>query len=387
VSVEITPVRSKREIKEFIELPFRLYRDQPMWVPPLRFERKEVLDRNKNPFFQHAEVEYFLARRNGKVVGRISAHVDHKFNEFQGNSWGLFGFFECEDDQEVADALLAAADGWLREGGRDRMTGPMSFTTNEEVGVLVDGFDLPPTILTDWTMPYYPRLLEQANLQKVIDLNMWSLYVDQRDSVHPAIFQMADEVKTKHGIDLRPMNPRKLDVEIPRFVEVYNEAWSRNWAFVPVTMQQAKHMAKSLRPILDRNWAFIAEKDGEVVGASLTLPDYNQVLKQMNGRLNPVSIAKALWYRRKINRVRVFALGVRKDYQHAGVAAKMYALHFDAAERTPQSWGETGWILETNIPMNRAMEGMGGKVIRTYRVYERLLEAGAVPERPQPFGG
>jgi hypothetical protein len=349
--VEITPARSKREMKEFIELPFRLYRNDPLWVPPLRFERMEVLDRRKNPFFNHAEVEYFLARRNGQVVGRICAHVDHKFNEFQDNRWGLFGFFECEDDQEVADALLEAAAGWLSERGRDRMTGPMSFTTNEEVGVLVSGFDLPPTILTDWTKPYYPKLLEGRGLSKVIDMNMWSLYVDERDRVHPAIFQMADEVKSKHGIDVRPMNPRNLKVEIPKFVEVYNEAWSRNWAFVPIEMDQAQHMAKSLRPILDRNWAFIAEKDGEVLGASLTLPDYNQVLIHMNGRITPWSIAKALWYRRKINRVRVFALGVRNAWQHAGI------------------------------------EGMGGKVIRTYRIYEQLLEEGAEPERPQPFGG
>ena len=384
--VEIATARSKREMKEFIELPYRIYRNEPLWVPPLRFERKEVLSREKNPFFNHAEAEYFLARRDGRVVGRLSAHIDRKFNEFQGNRWGLFGFFECEDDQEAASALLGAAADWLRERGCDRVTGPMSFTTNEECGVLVDGFDLPPSILTDWTMPYYPRLIEQAGFSKVIDMNMWSLYVDQRDSVHPAIFQMAEEVKTKHGIDLRSMNPRKLKEEIPRFVEVYNEAWSRNWAFVPIEMDQAEAMAKNLRPILDRNWAFVAEKDGEVVGASLTLPDYNQVLIHMGGRLTPWSIAKALWYRRKIDRVRVFALGVRKEYQHAGVAAKMYALHFDAAERTPQTWGETGWILETNIPMNRAMEGMGGKVIRSYRVYEQLLEPDAVPERPQPFG-
>lgn len=374
-------------MKEFIELPYRLYRNEPLWVPPLRFERRQVLDRRRNPFFDHAEAEYFLASRDGEVIGRISAHVDRKFNEFQDNRWGLFGFFECVDDQEAADALFEAAGAWLRERGRDRMTGPMSFTTNEECGVLVSGFDEPPSILTDWTMPYYPALLEGSGLEKVIDMNMWSLHVEDRGAVHPAIFQMADEVKTRHGIDVRPMDPRKLKEEIPRFVDVYNEAWSRNWAFVPIEMDQAEHMAGNLRPILDRNWAFIAEKDGEVVGASLTLPDYNQVLIHMGGRLTPWSIAKALWYRRKIDRVRVFALGVRKAWQHAGVAAKMYALHYDAAERTPQTWGETGWILETNIPMNRAMEGMGGEVVRTYRVYERLLEDGAEPERPQPFGG
>ncbi|MSW87707.1 MAG: hypothetical protein F2799_02645 [Actinobacteria bacterium] len=387
MSVEITPTASRRDMRAFVEFPYRLYRNEPMWVPPLRFERKQVLNRKKNPFFHHAEAEYFLARRNGKVVGRLSAHIDRNLNDFQDNRWGLFGFFECEDDQEAATALITAAADWLRERGRDRVVGPMSFTTNDECGILIDGFDLPPSILTDWTMPYYPGLLEGTGLKKVMDTYMWSLYVDDRDSVHPAIFQMADEVKTKFGIDVRPMNKRKLKDEIPKFIEVYNEAWARNWAFVPVEREEAVHYAKNLKPIMDKNWAYIAEKDGEVVGASLTLPDFNQVLAHLNGRLLPFGWLKALWYQRKIDRVRVFALGVRKEYQHAGVAAKMYALHYDAAERTPQSWGETGWILETNIPMNRAMEGMGGKIIRKYRMYEQLLEPDAQPQDPQPFGG
>ena len=386
MSVEISPATSRKDMKEFVELPYRLYRNEPMWVPPLRFERKQVLDRKKNPFFNHAEIEYLLARRDGRVVGRLCAHVDHKLNEFQNNRWGLFGFYECEDDQEASDALIKAASEWLTARGCDRATGPMSFTTNEECGVLVSGFDLAPSVLTDWTMPYYPALLEGSGLHKVIDLNMWSLHVKDRSAVHPSIFQVADEVESKHGITVRPMNPRNLKVEIPAFVELYNEAWKRNWAFVPIEMDQAQHMAKSLKPVLDKNWAYIAEKDGEIVGASLTLPDWNQVFARLNGRLLPFGWAKALWYKRKIDRVRVFALGVRKEFQHAGVAAKMYALHYDAAARTPQAEGETGWILETNIPMNRAMEGMGGEVTRSYRVYEILLEPDAVPERPQPFG-
>jgi GNAT superfamily N-acetyltransferase len=385
VAVEIIPARSKREMKEFIELPYRLYRNEPLWVPPLRFERRQVLDRKRNPFFKHAEVEFFLAKRDGRTVGRISAHKDRNLNEFQDNRWGLFGWFECEDDQEVATALIETARQWAIERGCDRIVGPMSFTTNDECGVLVDGFDLPPSILTDWTMPYYPKLLEGAGTTKAMDTFMWSLYVDQRESVHPAIFQMADEVKSKHGIDVRPMNKRNLKHEIPKFIEVYNEAWSKNWAFVPIEREEALHYAKNLRPILDENWAFIAEKDGEVVGASLTLPDYNQVLEHLNGRLLPFGWVKALWYRRKINRVRVFALGVRHDWHHTGIAAKMYALHFDSAEKTPQSWGETGWILESNVPMNRAMEGMGGKIIRRYRIYESLLEQGAEPSTQKPW--
>ena len=385
--VEIKPARTKREIKAFIRFPFDLYRSEPLWVAPLNSERRKMLDRSSNPFFEHAEAEYLTAWRDGRMVGRMSAHVDNNLNEFQDNRWGLFGFFECEDDQEAADALLKAGAEWLKERGRDRMIGPMSFTTNDECGILVDGFDKPPSILTDWTMPYYPKLLEASGFVKAMDTFMWSLRVDQRESVHPAIWQMADEVKTKYGITVRPMRTNDLEREVERFLEVYDEAWEKNWGFVPLNHAEAKHYAKALKPILDDNWAFIAEHDesGEVVGASLTLPDFNQVLVKMNGRLLPFGWIKALWLTRKIDRVRVFALGVKRDWQHTGIAAKMYALHFDSAERTPQSWGETGWILESNVPMNRAMQGMGGEITRRYRIYELLLEPGAESSAEKPW--
>jgi len=385
--VEIKPARSKREIKAFIRFPFDLYRSEPLWVAPLNSERRKMLDRSSNPFFEHAEAEYLTAWRDGRMVGRMSAHVDNNLNEFQDNRWGLFGFFECEDDQEAADALLKAGAEWLKERGRDRMIGPMSFTTNDECGILVDGFDKPPSILTDWTMPYYPKLLEASGFVKAMDTFMWSLRVDQRESVHPAIWQMADEVKTKYGITVRPMRTNDLEREVERFLEVYDEAWEKNWGFVPLNHAEAKHYAKALKPILDDNWAFIAEHDesGEVVGASLTLPDFNQVLVKLNGRLLPFGWIKALWLTRKIDRVRVFALGVKRDWQHTGIAAKMYALHFDSAERTPQSWGETGWILESNVAMNRAMQGMGGEITRRYRIYELLLEPGAESSAEKPW--
>jgi len=375
VALEIRPVASKRELNAFIELPWRLYRNEPNWVPPLRFERRQFLDRRRNPFFEHGEAEYFLAWRDGRTVGRITAQVDRNLNEFQGNQWGLFGFFECEEDPEVARALLDAAEGWLRARGRDRMVGPMNFTTNDECGALVEGFERPAIILTDWTHRYYPALLEGAGLGKAMDTLMWELYNDaeQANDVHPAIWKMAEEVKSKHGILVRPMRKKDLEAEIGRFLEVYNEAWERNWGFVPLTEKEVRHYAKQLKPLLDENWAFIAEKDGETVGAALTLPDFNQVFKPMDGRLLPLGWAKFLLGRRKIDRVRVFALGVKREWQHTGVAARFYQLHFESAARTPQKGGEMGWILESNTAMNRAMEGMGGKVVRRYRLYEKVL--------------
>jgi GNAT superfamily N-acetyltransferase len=207
-----------------------------------------------------------------------------------------------------------------------------------------------------------------------MDTLMWELNVSQRDKVHQGIWDIADRVESKHGITVRPMRKRNLDAEIDRFLEVYNAAWEKNWGFSPLTEAEVRHYARSLKPILDENWAFIAEKDGETVGAALSVPDFNQVLKHLNGRLLPFGWIKALWYRGKIDRVRVFALGVKREWQHTGVAARFYQLHFDSAERTPQKGGEMGWILESNTSMNRAMEGMGGTVVRRYRLYERLLE-------------
>jgi GNAT superfamily N-acetyltransferase len=373
--VEIRPVRSRRELKAFIKLPFRLYAGEPNWVPPIIADRKRFLDRSKNPFFEHGEAEYFLAYRGDRVVGRISAQVDRNLHAFQGNRWGQFGFFECEDDQEVATALLERAESWVADKGCDRLVGPFDFTTNDECGVMVEGFERLPVVLMNWTHRYYPRLIEEAGLTKAMDTLMWTLDVVNRDQVHPAIWEMAEKVQTEHGITCRGMRKNDLEAEVGRFLEVYNEAWERNWGFVPLTESEVRHYAKQLRPLLDENWAMIAETaDGRVAGAALTLPDYNQVFRHMNGRLFPIGWAKFLYYRRRIDRVRVFALGVKKEFQHTGVAARFYEMHYDAAERTPQKRGETGWILETNKPMNRAMEGMGGEVVARYRIYEREIE-------------
>jgi GNAT superfamily N-acetyltransferase len=306
----------------------------------------------------------------------VSAHIDDNFNKFQDNSWGLFGWFECEDDPEAARALLDAAEAWLRERGRDRMVGPMDFTTNDECGLLIEGHEHPPIILCPWHHPYYQRLFEQdIGIQKAMDLYMWSLHVTGREKVHPAIWETADKLEAEHGIVCRNFRKKDLHEEVTRFLEVYNSAWERNWAFVPLNEEEVRHYAKDLKPVLDENWAMVAEKKdtGEVVGAALSLPDFNQVLGKMNGRLLPFGWITALREKPKIDAVRVFALGVKPEYQHTGVGARFYQMHFDAAERTPQKGGEMGWILEVNKPMNRAMEGMGGEIKRRYRVYERAL--------------
>lgn len=374
MALDVRPVASKRDLTTFIKLPWRLYRNEPLWVAPLIAERRRFLDRARNPWFEHGEAEYFLAWRDGRAVGRITAQVDRILNEFQDNRWGLFGFFECEDDPEAAKALLDAAQEWLRARGRDRIVGPMDFTMNDENGVLVEGFELPPIILTNWTHRYYPRLLEDAGLTKAMDTLMWELNISRRRDVDPRIWKVAGRVEDKHGVTVRHMRKRDLPAEIDRFLEVYNSAWEKNWGFSPLTETEVRHYAKDLKPLLDQNWALVAEKDGETVGAALSLPDYNQVLKHLNGRLLPFGWIKALWYRRKIDRIRVFALGVKREWQHTGIAARFYEMYFDSGERTPQHGGEMGWILETNHSMNRGMEGMGGKVVRRYRLFEKVFD-------------
>jgi GNAT superfamily N-acetyltransferase len=375
VPVTVRPVEGGRDLKRFIELPYRLRREDPQWVPPLRFERRQFLDRRKNPYFEHAEAEYLVCERDGEVVGRITAQVDQRWDEFQGGNDGMFGFLELENDPEVARALVGAASAWVRERGRDRILGPMDFTTNNECGLLVDGYEAQPIILQPWNPPYYKELLEGLGMTKAMDMRMWDLWLGKlkEGNEFDPMIKAAAKVADDKGVIVRKMRKHDLEAEIGRFMEVYNEAWSRNWGFVPITEAEVKYQAKNLRPVLVEDWAMIAEQNGVVVGAALTLPDINQVLKKMNGRLFPFGWWHFLTGRRKIDRVRVFALGVKREYQHLGVAAALYERHRETANRMPQKGGQTGWILETNKSMNRAMEGMGGTVAATYRLYEQAL--------------
>jgi len=374
VAVEVRAVSGGRDLKAFIDLPFRLHANHPLWVPPLKLERRLFLNRRLNAFFSHGEAEYFLARRDGRVVGRISAQVNHAFNEYQDKRWGWFGFLELEDE-EVLRALLDAAGAWLRARGSERMVGPADFSMNDESGVLIEGFDLRPMIRQPWHPPYYQRLMEQAGMEKAMDLLMWNLEVSDRAKVLPVIFELAEKVESDHGIRVRPMRRRQLRKDLDAFAEVYNSAWSKNWDFVPYSKKDLDAYAQELQLVFDKHWFMIAERidTGEVVGMAMTIPDVNQVLQQMKGRLLPLGWWRFLRKGRTIDRVRVGFLGVKPEYQHTGVAAKLYVEHFNAAAVRPQSGGEMGWILETNTAMNRGMEAMGGRIVKRYRVYERLL--------------
>jgi GNAT superfamily N-acetyltransferase len=384
--VQVRPVSGRRELTKFIKLPFRLH-EGTVWVPPLVSERRRFLDRSKNPFFDHAEGEYFLAWRDGEVVGRISAQIDRRWDEFQGGNDGMFGFFESENDPAVAAPLFEAARAWLRERGRERVIGPMDFSTNDECGLLIEGYDIAPLILQPWHPPYYAELIEGQGMTKSMDLLMWWLELGGQmyagDSFHPMIHELARKVTEEHGVTIRDFRKKDLQDEITRFIEVYNSAWEKNWGFVPITEEEVRAQAADLKPVLDERWGFIAERDGEILGAALTLPDVNQVLKKMNGSLLPfgwLKFLRAMYSGAGVNtpaagidRVRVFALGVKPEYQHLGIAAAFYDRCLKVGKELNQPRGETGWILEVNKPMNRAMEGMGGKVVKKYRLYEQAL--------------
>ena len=376
MAVQIRPVKGFGDLRAFVDLPFRLHAGTP-WIPPLKLERYAFLFRKLNPYFKHGEAQYFLARRDGRVVGRVTAQVDHAYNEFHQTRWGMFGFLEFEDDPEVLSELLAAAEGWLREHGCERMVGPMDFTMNEESGVLFEGYELEPLIRQPWHPPYYLQRCQEAGLTKAMDLLSWELHVNNREILNPILPRLSERARTKYGITIRPMSRLHLRRDLDEFAKVYNAAWSNNWGFVPYSKEDLDALVVDYHLIYDRDWFMIAEDDGKAVAMAITIPDIHQVYKKMQGRLLPLGWWYYLNRRRIIDRVRVGFLGVIPEYQHTGVAAALYMDHFEAAARTRIRAGEASWILESNSSMNRGLEAMGGRVVKRWRVYERLLNGAA----------
>ncbi len=374
MSIEVSAATGFGDLREFVALPFALHAGTP-WIAPLKLERYQFLNRRLNPFFTHGEAEYFLARRDGRVVGRASAQVDYGYNQFHGTRWGMFGFLEFEDDQEVLEALLDAAAAWLAARGCERMVGPMDFQMNDESGVLIEGFELEPLIRQPWHPPYYQRRCEAAGLTKAMDLYSWHLEISDRERMNPILPQIAERAATKYGITIRKMSRRGLRRDLDEFANVYNAAWSRNWGFVPYSKTDLDGYAIDLQLVYSREWFMIAEQEGKTIAMAITIPDIHQVYKKMKGRLLPLGWWYYLRREQIVTRVRVGFLGVLPEYQHTGVAAALYIEHFNVAERDDlQDGGEASFILETNTAMNRGLEAMGGRIVKRWRVYERLLE-------------
>jgi hypothetical protein len=371
-AIRVTPVRGRRDFDRFLKLPWKIYERDPNWVPPLLLDQKNVLDRRKHPFHQHAEVEYFLAWKGGEVVGRIAAIVNHAYVEFHDERTGFFGFFECVDDAEVAAALLRTAEGWVRERGMDRILGPMSFSTNEEcpLAMLVEGFDRPPAVMMAYNPPYYPRLVEGAGYEKAKDLLAY--FVDDPNPPERLRRGVA-RLQESEEIRIRPVDMKRFREEVAAIKGIYNSAWERNWGFVPMTDAEFDHLARQLRPIVNPNLCLIAEVRGEPAGFAVALPDYHQVLRHLNGRLFPFGLFKLLWYRRKIDGIRVITLGLKPGFRRMGLDAMFYLRIFEEGVKGGYRWAECSWILEDNWDMRRPLERLGARAYKTYRIYAKEL--------------
>jgi len=375
--VLVTPVHTRRDFRQFLKLPWRIYRGNSAWVPPLLFDLKKLLNPRKHPFHRHAEVQYFLARRGDEVVGRIAAIINHQYVQFQHDATGFFGFFESIEDQRVADALLRTAERWVARRGMRRILGPMNFSTNEECGLLVEGFHAPPMIMMPYNHPYAARLMEAARYTKAKDLLAYLL--DATKSATPErLIRGVARLQEHHAVTIRPINLRRFQQEVSLLLQVYNSAWERNWGFVPLTKEEIDALAHQLRLIGNPNLCLIAETTDEAVGFALALPDYNQVLRRLNGKLFPFGIFKALWLRRSINAARILTLGLKPGFRHKGIDAMLYLRLWEEAPKNGYLLVECSWILEDNWPMRRGLERMGAHLYKTYRLYEKPLTTPAI---------
>lgn len=370
--VRVSPVQSRHDLRQFLKLPWRIYRGSPAWVPPLLFDLKKLLNPRKHPFHQHAEVQYFLARRGHETVGRIAAIVNHHYTQFQQDQTGFFGFFESIDDQQVATALLQTAERWVAEHGMHRILGPMNFSTNEECGLLVEGFHEPPMVMMPYNHPYAARLIEAGGYSRAKDLLAYMLDATKQSTPERLIRGVA-RLQKHHAITIRPIELRRFQRDVTLLLDVYNSAWERNWGFVPLTKEEIHGLARHLRLVGDPNLCLIAETNDEAVGFALALPDYNQVLRRLNGRLLPFGVFKVLWHRRRINAARVLTLGLKPGFRRLGIDAMLYLRLWEEAPKNGYPLVECSWILEDNWPMRRGLERMGAQLYKTYRVYEKNL--------------
>ena len=372
--IKIVPVASKgKELKTFIDFPHDLYKDDEYYVPELFMAQRDLLNPEKHPFHKHGQVQLFLAYKDNQVVGRVAGIINGNHNSFNNVNDGFFGFFDSINDQEVANALLKAAEDWVRAKGAVTMIGPVNPSTNEPCALLIDGYDSSPMIMMPYNKPYYRTLLEQYGLTKQIDLVAYALHdTDLGDK--PVRLQEALTARLEaKGITIRPFDLKhNFKRELEQFGKVYNAAWDKNMGFVPMTQDEFNFMGKDMKMIADTDFCLAAEHNGEIVGIALCLPDINQVLKKVKrGRLFPTGVFKLLFGRKKINALRILALGVIEPYRKMGIEACFYATIMKNGRKKGFNMAEASWMLETNDLMNRAIEHMHGKVYKTYRLYEK----------------
>lgn len=372
--VEIRPVQSRAERRAFVRFPWKIYAGRyPAWVPPLLSEERKRIDPNRNPFYDHGAVQLFLAYRDGQIVGRIAAIENTLHNEFHGDKVGFFGLFEAVDEPEVANALLDRAAGWVASRGLDRLRGPTNFSTNEDCGLLVENFDDPPTVMMPYNPPYYEGLFTGWGLTKVKDLLAHKGTEEVFDTERFAALERRIKRAEPH-VSVRGLRMDRFNEEVDLVRDLYNSAWEKNWGFVPMTDAEVDHMAKQLKPIVDPDLALIGEYNGEPVGFALALPDVNQAIRHLNGRLFPFGIFKLLWHIRRINGIRIITLGLKPDYRKSALPSLLYIEIFKRGTGKGHTWGESSWVLEDNQAMLSSLDKMRFWRYKTYRLYEKALE-------------
>jgi GNAT superfamily N-acetyltransferase len=366
--VRIRSIVTRRDQERFIKFLWKIYEKEPHWVPPLLMDRRKLMDKKKNPFYQHADAEFFLAERDGQLVGRIAAIVNHNHNKEHSENIGFFGFFECINDQSVANPLFDAVADYLKKKGVTAMRGPANPSVNDEYGLLVDGFDLAPVLLMPYNPPYYVTLIERYGFKKVRDLYAYLL---SQDTVYSERLERANNiVKQRNSLSLRSLDMKKFDEDVAIVKDLYNAAWAKNWGAVPMTDAEIDAMAVDLKPIIVPDLVLFAEVNGKPIGFALSLPDINIALKHNHkGRLLP-GLARLFLHKKEINMVRIIVLGVLPEYLNTGAAGVLFYETAERARKLGYQYGEAGWVLEDNGAMVKAAEALNGKITKRYRIYE-----------------
>jgi GNAT superfamily N-acetyltransferase len=374
-TIEISEVGSRKERNAFIKFPWRVYANDPAWVPPLIIERKEFLNRKRHPFYRHGDAALFVARKKGEIVGRIMASDDPNYNALHQTNVGCFGLFECINDRDVAAALFEGAASWLRKKGRIEIMGPIDYSTNYTCGLLVQGFEYPPTLLTTHNPLYYERLIENYGFSKVIDFFAW--WFSDPSAATARLRKLATRLETRARFTIRRGNLSDVEAEAANFLSIYNEAWKDNWGFVPFTKPEFDYMAAEMKPLLRDDFTAVAEIDGEAVGFSLALPDINVALKQIGGRLTtfgiPIGLARLLYNKSRIRKARYIAMGVRPQFRRLGVAEMMVLRIMEAGMVNCGFQAELSMTLENNVMINRFIESIGARRYKTYRIYRKSI--------------
>ena len=371
--VRVIPADGKREFRQFLQLPYRIYDGDPNWVAPLLRDMKVMFDRDKHPFHEHSEVQSFIALDGDETVGRVVAIHNRNHVEYHDEPVGFFGFFECVDEQKVANALLDTAADWLRDRGLEVIRGPANFSTNEQAALLVQGFDRPPAIMMPYNPEYYEDLILNAGFRSAMDMVAYHL-----DNNMPPdyLLKVEERLSKRLKVSLRTLRKDRFDAELDRVLYVYNKAWEKNWGFVPMTDAEIRFMAKELKTVVMRDpeqVIFAENEQGEPIGFALWLKDYNQALIEANGRLFPFGLLKVLRRARNIDMCRVLTLGLIEEYRHKGIDNLLYLRIFREGAAKGMTEGEFGWILEHNWAMRKPLEKIGCKVYKRYRMYDRDL--------------